>query len=60
MDQIKLSVSGNSRIEEILKNHEAQILKEILGTKAEYGQIAGYSKEWNINGEAVTLGVEKQ
>jgi len=24
------------------------------------GEVAGYEKEWNINGEKVTLGVEKR
>ena len=25
-----------------------------------YGEVSGYSKEWNINGEQVTLGVERK
>ena len=59
-DQIRIWATGNSRIETVLKAHEPEILKEVLGTEAVYGQTAGYSKEWSINGEAVTLGVEKQ
>ena len=30
-----------------------------MADRIEYGKTAGYVKEWNINGEKVTLGVEK-
>ena len=33
---------------------------EILATELILGETAGYEKEWNINGEHVLLGVEKQ
>ena len=52
---------GNDKIDAILKKYESEIRDEVLADEvSEYGIVAGYSKEWNINGETVTLGVEKQ
>ena len=33
---------------------------EVLGVSIVAGNLAGYEKEWNINGEKVKLAVEKQ
>ena len=33
--------------------------KEVLAEEVVFEAEIGYSKEWNINGEQVTLGVEK-
>ena len=59
MDKITVSTKGNDKIDAILKKYESEILDEVLAVKAVYGTVSGYSKEWNINGEDVTLGVEK-
>ena len=34
--------------------------KDVLADEVKAGEVAGYEKEWNINGEKVTLGVEKR
>ncbi|MDY3249080.1 MAG: isoleucine--tRNA ligase [Candidatus Choladocola sp.] len=60
MDKIAVSVKDNDRITGILQKFEAEIREEVLAGKVVYGAAEGYSKEWNINGEKVTLGVEKQ
>ena len=60
MDKIAVSVKDNDRITGILQKFEAEIREEVLAEKVVYGAAEGYSKEWNINGEKVTLGVEKQ
>ena len=60
MDKITVSAKGNDKIDAILKKYESEIRDEVLAVKVEYGTVSGYSKEWNINGETVTLGVEKQ
>ena len=59
-DKIRISAVGNTAIQEILRKYEKEILGEVLGTEADYNKAAGYVKEWNINGETVTLGVERQ
>ena len=38
----------------------AQILADVLGTAAVAGSVCGYSREWDINGEKVILGVRKE
>ena len=59
-DKITVSAMGNDKIDAILKKYESEIRDEVLAVKVEYGIVSGYSKEWSINGETVTLGVEKQ
>ena len=60
MDKITVSAMGNDKIDAILKKYESEIRDEVLAVKVEYDIVSGYSKEWSINGETVTLGVEKQ
>ncbi len=59
MDHIVVSMKDNEKIQSILQKNEAEILGEVMAEKAVYGQVSGYTKEWNINGENVLLGVEK-
>ena len=59
MDHIAVSVSGNDKIAEIMQKQEAQIKDEVLADAMSTGEAKGFTKEWNINGENVTLGVEK-
>jgi isoleucyl-tRNA synthetase len=58
-DHINVYQDGNEKIAEILSTHASEIQKEVLAEKILSGKTAGYSKEWSINGEKVTLGVEK-
>ncbi len=58
MDHIVLSVEGNDMIAGVLKENEAFVMEEVLADKIIAGT-AAFSKQWNINGEDVTLGVEK-
>ena len=60
MDKITVSAKGNDKIHAILKKYEDQIKEEVLAVTVIYGEVSGYSKEWNINGEQVTLGVERK
>ena len=59
MDHIAVYEEGNDRIESILKENEEAVRGEVMADRIQYGQTSGYVKEWNINGEKVTLGVEK-
>ena len=59
MDKITISVAGNDKIAEILKNNQDVIFKDVLATAIDYDGVKGYTKNWNINGEKVDLGVEK-
>ena len=59
MNHIRLSVKDNDKIIEIIKNNEDIVKSEVLANEAVYGTAEGFTKEWNINGEKVVLGVEK-
>ncbi len=59
MDHIAVYEQDSEKIEEILKKNEDTVRREVMADRIEYGKTAGYVKEWNINGEKVTLGVEK-
>ena len=57
-DHIVLSHHGNSLIEGIFARHGADIAADTLADSIKLGS-AGYVKDWEINGESVTLGVER-
>ena len=59
MNHIALYASGNERIAQILEKYGDEIKEDVLADSILEGQTGGYTKEWNINGETVTLGVEK-
>ena len=59
MDHILITSEGNEKIAGIFGAHGEEIKSEVLAEGITLGKAAGYTKEWNINGENVTLGVEK-
>ena len=50
---------NNQIIEGIMRVHESEIKSEVLALDIVYNNTEGYTKEWNINSEKVTLSVEK-
>ncbi len=60
MDHITVSVVGNAKIEEVVKNNEEEICSVVLADEVVYDKTVGFVKEWNLNGEDVTLAVEKR
>ena len=59
MDTIKVYVSGNDGIAAIFDKNGAEISHDVLATEIVKAAGGSYTKEWDINGEKVTLGVEK-
>ena len=59
MDHIRVSMQDNDKVKEIVQKNEAQIKSEVMADEITYDKAAGFKKEWSINGEKVTLGVEK-
>ncbi|MGL5434950.1 MAG: isoleucine--tRNA ligase [Lachnospiraceae bacterium] len=59
-DHIHLYQDTNDKIAEILKAHADEVKQEVLADHISLGQMQGFVKEWNINGESVMLGVEKK
>ena len=59
MDHIAVSMAGNEKIEAVAKANENILKSEVLAEEISYDEAEGYTKQWNINGETVTLGVVK-
>lgn len=59
MDKINVYVSGNSKIADIFKKNEDSIKRDVLADSLVYDSVDGYTKEWDINKEVVTLAVKK-
>ena len=59
MDHIRVSMQDNEKIAGIVQKNEEQIKSEVLANETRYDGAVGFKKEWNINGEKVTFGVEK-
>ena len=59
MDKIIVYAKDNDKIMDIMKANQDEIKREVLAENIVLGEAEGYIKEWNINKEAVTLGVSK-
>ena len=59
MDNIRISYRAEETIDRIFQSYGTQIQSEVLAVSIRSDAVKGYEKEWNINGEKVTLGVEK-
>ena len=59
MDKIVVSAADNDKIIKIMTDNKEEIMSEVMANDVVTGSVAGYTKEWNINGENVTLGVQK-
>ena len=59
MDNIKIAFSGNDTVAEIVTRNAEEIKDETLGVELTVGTTLTHSKEWNVNGENVTISVEK-
>ena len=58
-DHIRVSMQDNDKVSETIRNNADQIQSDVLADEVAYDGAAGFTKEWNINGEKVMLGVEK-
>ena len=59
MDKIVVNVANNDKVKDVVERNIDEIKSEVLADNVEFDTIKGYEKEWNINGEKVTLSVEK-
>ena len=56
-DKIQVSYEGAEKVKAIFAKYAEEIGGEVLATVVENKTPEGYTKDWNINGEKVTLGV---
>ena len=59
MDKIRIFVKDNEKIMNLMNSHAEEIKAEVLAQDIVLGEMDGYTKEWSINKEQVTLGVSK-
>ncbi len=59
MDHIIVTLQGNEKIAAIVRKNAQGISGKVLAEEIAYDRAAVHSKEWDINGENVTIGVEK-
>ena len=57
-DRIKVYVTGNAKIAEVMEKNADEIKRVVLADAFVMDAACDNSKEWNINGEKVTIGVE--
>jgi len=57
-DRITVFAQGNEKIVKLMQDNAETIKKITLADELVYDKLDGFTKEWNINGEKVTLGVK--
>ena len=59
MDHIAITFKADEKVTAIFEKYGDAIKSEVLAESIAAGALAGYEKDWNINGEKVQLAVEK-
>ena len=59
MDHIRVSLNGNEKVAQIAAKNEAVIAGKVLAESIGTGENLAVSREWNVNGETVTIGIQK-
>ncbi|SDI63672.1 Isoleucyl-tRNA synthetase [Pseudobutyrivibrio sp. 49] len=60
MDRITVSYESSDKIKDIFERNKDVIMGEVLADEIVVGGSGSHTKEWNINGENVTLSVTRQ
>jgi len=58
-DHIAITVSGSAAVTEIAVSESEEISSDTLADSLVIGDPIGFAKEWDINGEQVTIGIKK-
>ena len=59
MDHINITLNGSESVVGIALKYSDDIAGDTLADSISSANPVGYVKEWDINGEAVNIGVEK-
>ena len=60
MDRIRLSAKGNEKLIALMRKYEKELSGTVLADALCFGELKGYSRDWDINGEELSLSVEKR
>ena len=58
VDHIAVYAAGNDKLTDIMSRNEDILKKVVLADSITYGNTDGFVKEWNINGEDITLAIK--
>ena len=59
MDHIRAAICGNEKVAGIVRKNEGMIAGKVLAEHIVENETLPVSKEWNVNGEKVVIGIEK-
>ena len=58
-DHIAVAVTGSEKIQQIFEKYREEICGDVLADEVHTEELDGYRKDWNINGEDVTLSIKQ-
>ena len=58
-DHITVYISGNEKVAALVQKNEAAIAAKVLADKFAINEATEIAKEWNVNGEDVTIGISR-
>ena len=58
-DHITVYISGNEKVAALVQKNEAAIAAKVLADKFSINEATEIAKEWNVNGEDVTIGISR-
>jgi isoleucyl-tRNA synthetase len=59
MDRIRVSILGNETLAKVAEKNKDAICGKVLADELSYDKTFAISREWDVNGEKVTISVEK-
>jgi isoleucyl-tRNA synthetase len=59
MDHIKVSINGNAKVADIVAKNQTAIAGKVLADSVTADEALAIAKEWNVNGETVTIAIER-
>ncbi|MBO6259590.1 MAG: isoleucine--tRNA ligase [Lachnospiraceae bacterium] len=59
MDRIEAAFTGNDKLQDIIKKNSDMISGKVLANEFKFGETFDNAKEWDINGEKLTISVKK-
>ena len=59
MDHIRVSLNGNDRLAAIAQKNSDAISGKVLADELTSGRDFAVAKEWDVNGEKVTVAIER-
>ena len=59
MDHIRVSIKTSDRLADVVREFSSGISEDVLADAITFGESAGFTKEWDINGEDAVISVER-